>query len=70
MKSKQKSITGKIVWTDLETGFWSIVDSRYRKWRITNPPAALRHNGQSFGRSGRRGFFPVYDRQYRQSIVL
>jgi hypothetical protein len=45
MKSKQRQISGKIAWVDLETGFWAIVDSRYRKWRLTNPPAALRHNG-------------------------
>jgi hypothetical protein len=45
MKPKQKQISGKIARIDLETGFWAIVDSRYRKWRMTNPPTALQHPG-------------------------
>ncbi len=32
---------------DLATGFWCLVDSRYQKWRILNPPAALQQEGLS-----------------------
>ena len=38
---KQKEITGKIRHINLATGFWCIVDARYRKWRILDAPAAL-----------------------------
>jgi len=38
---QQRIITGKIRHIDLATGFWCIVDSRYRKWRIVDAPSAL-----------------------------
>lgn len=42
---KHKEIAGKVRYMDLATGFWCLVDNRYRKWRILQPPAALQKEG-------------------------
>lgn len=42
---KQKHITGTMRYMDVATGFWCLVDKRYQKWRLINPPAALQQEG-------------------------
>jgi hypothetical protein len=42
---KHKTIKGRVQYVELATGFWCIVDSRYRKWRLLDAPAALQQEG-------------------------
>lgn len=36
-----RNITGKIIYNELATGFWGIVDKQADNWRIANMPAEL-----------------------------
>lgn len=38
-------ITGKVVYQNLGTGFWGIVDKQGNEWRPTNMPEQLKHEG-------------------------
>ena len=38
-------IKGKVVYQNIATGFWGIVDSNNGKWRVTNMPSQLQKEG-------------------------
>ncbi len=44
--SKQK-IKGKVVFQNLETGFWGIIGEDGREWRPVKMPEQLKHEGKT-----------------------
>jgi hypothetical protein len=38
-------ITGKVVYQNIGTGFWGIVDKQGNEWRPVNMPEQLKHEG-------------------------
>ena len=42
---KTKVITGKIIWQDIEMGFWGIIDKNGKEYLPMNLPAHLEKNG-------------------------
>ncbi len=42
---EQLEIKGRIVWQDLESGFWGIIDEDGRQWRPNSLPAAFQRDG-------------------------
>lgn len=38
-------IKGKVVYQNVATGFWGIVDNNNGKWRVTNMPSQLQKEG-------------------------
>ncbi len=41
-----KSITGKVTYQQLSTGFWGIIDESGGKWRPVNMPEQLKQDGR------------------------
>lgn len=39
-------ITGKVVYQNIGTGFWGIVDGKGNEWRPVNMPEQLKYEGQ------------------------
>jgi hypothetical protein len=42
----KKTITGKIVYQDLEGGFWGIIDQAGNQWMPVNMPEQLKYPGK------------------------
>ncbi|MCU0390720.1 MAG: hypothetical protein MUE81_06345 [Thermoflexibacter sp.] len=38
-------IKGKVVYQNIATGFWGIIDNNNGKWRVTNMPVSLQKEG-------------------------
>ncbi|MCB0522801.1 MAG: hypothetical protein R2830_11750 [Saprospiraceae bacterium] len=43
---KSKTITGKVTYQQLATGFWGIVDDQGGEWRPINMPEQLKTEGK------------------------
>ncbi len=43
---KKHKITGKVVFENISTGVWGIIDSEGKEWRPVNMPEQLKHEGQ------------------------
>ncbi len=43
---KGKKISGKVVYEQLEGGFWGIRDGEGNQWQIVNMPEQLKHPGK------------------------
>ncbi len=43
---KKKKITGKVVYQNLETGFWGIIDDEGNQYRPVRMPEQLKHDGR------------------------
>ncbi len=43
---KKHKITGKVVYQNIGTGFWGIVDDKGREWLPLNMPEQLKHDGE------------------------
>ena len=43
---KKQKITGKVVFQNLETGFWGIVDEDGNHWRPVQMPEQLKEDGK------------------------
>ena len=43
---KKKKITGKIVYQNLEMGFWGIIDDDGNQYRPVQMPEQLKHDGR------------------------
>ncbi|MCS6967175.1 MAG: hypothetical protein RMJ44_02050 [Cytophagales bacterium] len=39
------TVTGRVTYQAIATGFWGIVDEQGKKWRMVNPPSALCKEG-------------------------
>lgn len=39
------NISGRVVYKDLGTGFWGIVDNSGKEWRPVNMPSSLQKDG-------------------------
>jgi len=46
MAGKKQTITGKVVYQDIEMGFWGIEDEQGNQWRPVKMPKALQTDGQ------------------------
>lgn len=44
---KKFNIKGKVVYQNLGTGFWGIIDHAGREWRPVNMPEQLKYEGRS-----------------------
>lgn len=42
-----KTIHGKVVYQELATGFWGIIDSEGNEWRPVNMPEQLKKKGKA-----------------------
>ena len=52
---KTNKITGKVVWMELGTGFWGIVDGRGNEYRPVNMPEQLKQAGMVFSATSPNG---------------
>jgi hypothetical protein len=43
---KKQKVTGKVVFQNLETGFWGILDEDGNQWRPVQMPEQLKHEGK------------------------
>ena len=43
---ERKKIKGKVVYQDLETGFWGIIDKEGNQWRPVEMPEQLKEEGK------------------------
>ncbi len=43
---KMLNIKGKVVYQNLGTGFWGIIDSKGNEWRPVNMPDQLKYDGK------------------------
>jgi len=43
---KMLHINGKVVYQNLGTGFWGIIDSKGNEWRPVNMPDQLKYEGK------------------------
>ncbi len=44
--SKKQKISGKVVFKNLGTGFWGVIDDRGNEWRPVNMPEQLKYEGR------------------------
>ena len=44
--SQKQTIKGKVVYQDLGTGFWGIIDRKGNEWRPVNMPEQLKNEGR------------------------